>query len=198
MPSCRNCGAYTKYHDGYCKKCYHGKKFVEHGGNRVSGPSIFGSFFEGETGEALERTPPAVMAIILLLLIGLFSFIGDWFDNRLISILMMGIGAFWIYQRNKRNKRAMRNIKKTLLFSFVFGLILIIVFIINFIMKYDISIGNSQINEITQEFCNNECLNACEKVYKASTANLHASGRGCMCDCMDGKVVLIDEYGNYR
>ena len=92
----------------------------------------------------------------------------------------------------------MRNIKKTLLFSFVFGLILIIVFIINFIMKYDISIGNSQINEITQEFCNNECLNACEKVYKASTANLHASGRGCMCDCMDGKVVLIDEYGNYR
>ena len=159
---------------------------------------FLGGFFEGETGQALERTPLSVMAIIILLVVGIFSFIGNWFDNRLIGALMIAIGVFWIYQKNKENKNAIRNIKKILFFLFVIAIVLIIVFFINFSEEYDFSSKNTQVNEITQEFCKNECLNACEEVYKAGTANLHASGKGCMCDCMDGKVVLIDEYGNYR
>ena len=192
MPRCNRCNRNIRFRtkSGLCNYCYYGR-------NRASG-GILGSFFEGETGQALERTPLSVMAIIILLVVGIFSFIGNWFDSRLVSALIIAIGVFWIYQKNKENKKSMRKTKKILFFLFVIAVVLIIVFFINFFKKYDISSQNTQVNEIAQEFCENECQNACDEVYKASTTNLHAGGRGCMCDCMDGKVVLIDEYGNYR
>jgi len=101
MPRCKKCGSYTKYHNGYCKRCYHEKKFVEHGGSRVSSPGFFGSVLEGETGRAIERTPIAIIAITLLFIIG-FWFLLNPDGNKFTGILLMVLGVFWIYQRNKK------------------------------------------------------------------------------------------------
>ena len=95
MPNCRNCGAYTKYNKGLCKRCYYGR-------NQRQGGSFLGSFFEGETGDALERTSFSEMAIILLLVFGVIFFIGL---SKIWGALMIGVGLFWIYKKVQRRKR---------------------------------------------------------------------------------------------
>ena len=104
MVRCKRCHRHigNRTHHRFCNRCWHKIKNKERVNldRNVGSGSLLPDDFSG----VLDRTPFSVMAIIFLSVFGVASLVGNWFENSLISILMIGVAVFLIYKRMKKKR----------------------------------------------------------------------------------------------